>query len=179
MPPEQPMPSSGSPSSSQARAERIYETEDIILKAKMLEVEFLDKIAYLIDNESLSRRAKMALTSLICMAFDKNVVLANNPDIELRMLRFDEALNKTKLSYSRPDAMNPAIVYLHENIRQAFRDFVSRSYMMNERRMQGERKSVTESVMTPQEIQDRTGQPPQQRKHGFGKLGELFGGGGS
>jgi hypothetical protein len=108
------------------------------------------------------------------MAFDKNVVLANNTDIELRILRFEEALNKTKLSYSRPDVMNPAIVYMHENIRQNFRDFVSRSIGMGERRMQGERKVIQGVYNVPQSEQSGGMQP--QRKHGFNILGKIFGG---
>ena len=171
---QQGQPSSGTQMGGQGRADRIYESEEIIQKAKMLESEYVDKVIYLIEQESLSRRAKIALASLVYMAFDKNVVLANNTDIELRILRFEEALNKTKLSYSRPDVMNPALVYMHENIRQNFRDFVSRSIGMGERRMQGERKVIQGVYNVPQSEQSGGMQP--QRKHGFNILGKIFGG---
>jgi hypothetical protein len=168
--------SSNIPQGNQQRAERIFETEELILKAKMLEVD-LEKTIYLIENESLSRRAKMALFALIFSAFDKNVVLANNPDIDLRVLRFEEQLNKTRLSFSRPDAMNPSIVYIVENIRQSFRDFVSRSYNMTERRLQGERKSVQiSSFEQPTPEQAQAGQP-NQRRNGLDRIMGLFGGG--
>jgi hypothetical protein len=163
---------SGATMGGQSRADRIYETEELILKAKMLEVEFVDKAIILIEQESLTRRAKLALASVVYMGFDKNAVLANNPDIEARVLRFEEALNKAKLSYSRPDAMNPAIVYLHENIRQAFRDFISRSINMGERRMQSEKKVVNVLSSPEQEAAQRQ---PQQRKHGLDIIGTLTG----
>lgn len=165
------MPTSGASMGGQGRAERIYETEELVLKAKMLESDFVDKAIMLIEQESLSRRAKIALASAVFMAFDKNAVLANNPDIDVRVLRFEEALNKVKLSFSRPDVMNPATVYLLENIRQAFRDFVSRSVNMNERRMQGERKVV--SVYNTPESDERERQSNPQRKHGFDLLGKI------
>lgn len=159
----------------QTRADRIYETEELVLKAGMLEVQFLDKILHLIDQESLTQRAKLALASVVLMGFDKNVVLANNPDIDIRVLRFEEALNKAKLSFSRPDAMNPATVYLVENIRQAFRDFVSRSFNMTERRMQGEKKTV--SIYTPDSAMQQGGGGQQQpRRHGLDLVGKIFGG---
>lgn len=159
----------------QSRADRIFETEELILKAKMLEVEFTEKVLLLIDQESLTQRAKLALAAVVLMGFDKNVVLANNPDIEVRVLRFEEALNKAKLSFSRPDAMNPATVYLVENIRQAFRDFVSRSINMTERRLQGERKVVNVSSFGDGSAGDQGGQNRQPRKHGLDVIGKLFG----
>lgn len=159
----------------QSRADRIYETEELILKAKMLEVEFVDKVIYLIEQESLSKRCKIALASVVYMGFDQNAVLANNVDIEIRILRFEEALNKARLSYSRPDVMNPAVVYLHENIRQAFRDFISRSINMGERRMQSEKKVV--SVYNTPESDAAARQQGVQRNHGF-NLREILGGGG-
>jgi hypothetical protein len=160
---------SGAAMGGQQRAERVYETEEIILKARMLEVDFIANIIFLIEQESLSKRAKIALASVVYMGFDKNAVLANNPNIDERVLRFEEALNKAKLSYSRPDAMNPAIVYLHETIRQSFRDFISRSINMGERRMQGEKKLV--SVYNTPESDEREriqrAQQGGQRKHGL------------
>jgi len=173
--PSQQQAQSGASMGGQNRADRVYETEELILKAKMLEVDFIEKAIYLIEQESLSKRAKIALASVVYMGFDKNAVLANNPDIETRVLRFEEALNKAKLSYSRPDVMNPAVVYLHENIRQAFRDFISRSVNMGERRMQSEKKLV--SVYNTPESDERARQQQMggQRKHGF--IIDLIGGG--
>jgi hypothetical protein len=133
------------PETAQARAERIYEAEEIIHKASMTDSDYRLTLVALVRDELLSQRCKMALYAVIYMAFDKNVVLANNADIELRILRLKEALNKAKLSYTRPDVMNPAIVYIHETIEQHFRDFSSRSFRMGERIMQGERKIVQES----------------------------------
>ena len=162
----------------QSRADRVYETEELLLKAKMLESEYFDKFVLLVDQESLSKRAKLALVAVAAMAFDRNAILANNPDVDLRCLRFEEALNKAKLSYSRPDAMNPAIVYLHENLRQSFRDFVSRSVNMGERRMQGEKKIISGVYnMSEAEARGSAGPPQQERKHGFNLLGKLMGGG--
>lgn len=168
---------SGAAMGGQNRADRVYETEEIILKAKMLEVDFIGNIIYLIEQESLSKRAKIALASVVYMGFDKNAVLANNPDIDTRVLRFEEALNKAKLSYSRPDAMNPAIVYLHETIRQSFRDFISRSVNMGERRMQSEKKLVS-IYNTPESDERERIQRAQQgggRKHGFDIVGTIMG----
>lgn len=170
-----PTPSAVSSMGGQTRADRIFETEELVLKAKMLEVEFTDKVLHLIDQEALTQRAKLALAAVVLMGFDKNVVLANNPDIEVRVLRFEEALNKAKLSFSRPDAMNPATVYLVENIRQAFRDFVSRSINMSERRMQGERKTVS-IYSSPDQPGGGGGGGQQPRKHGLDIIGNLFGG---
>ena len=147
------------------RADRLYESEEIVQKGKMLESDFFEKFVILVDNESLSKRAKIALISVAAMAFDKNAMLANNTDIEMRCLRLEEALNKAKLSYSRPDVMNPAIVYLHENLRQHFRDFVSRSLNMGERRMQAEKRTVNENYMTGGEA-PQPGQSNPPRKHG-------------
>ena len=162
----------------QSRADRVYETEEILLKARMLESPFFEKFVLLVDQESLSKRCKLALVSVASMAFDPNAILANNPDIDLRCLRFEEALNKAKLSYSRPDVMNPAIVYLHENLRQSFRDFVSRSADMGERRMQGEKKIISGVYqLSPEEARGAGSPPPQERKHGFNLLGKLMGGG--
>lgn len=159
--------------SQQSRADRIYESEEIIIKAKMLESEYLDKALYLIERAALTMRAKMALSSVACMGLDKNAVLANNVDIDQRVLRYEEALNKAKLSYTRPDVMNPDIVYIHENLRQAFRDFVSRSVGMNERKMQAERKVVSDQRITPT---DSNGNPIQtNRRHGFDLIKEKLG----
>ena len=157
----------------QSRADRIFETEELVLKAKMLESPFYERFILLIDQASLSKRAKLALASVASMAFDPNAILANNPDLEMRCLRFEEALNKAKLSYSRPDVMNPDIVYLHENLRQAFRDFVSRSYNMGERKMQGERKIVQQTNMATTDTSASA--PQQQRKHGFDLIKEKLG----
>lgn len=170
-----PSSSGASQLAGQIRADRVYETEELVLKAKMLEAEFFDKFVLLVDQEALSKRAKLALISTAAMAFDKNAILANNLDIDLRCLRFEEALNKAKLSYARPDVMNPAIVYLHENLRQSFRDFVSRSYQMGERRMQGEKKIIQGVYNVPES--EFTGKPQEPRKHGFGPLGEILSGG--
>ena len=148
------------------RSDRIFETEEAIQKGKMLESDFFEKFVILVDNESLSQRAKLALISVAAMAFDKNAMLANNTDIEMRCLRLEEALNKAKLSYSRPDVMNPAIVYLHENLRQHFRDFVSRSLNMGERRMQAEKRTINESYVSPGEAPQYGGNQQSQRKHG-------------
>lgn len=156
----------------QSRADRIYESEEIIIKAKMLESEYLEKSLYLIERAPISMRAKMALSSVACMGFDKNAVLANNPDVDMRVLRFEEALNKAKLSYSRPDVMSADIVYIHENMRQAFRDFVSRSFNMNERKMQAERKTTMVSQYQPTDAQGNVSQP---RRHGFEGIKEKLG----
>jgi hypothetical protein len=157
----------------QSRADRIYESEEIIIKAKMLESEFQDRAFGIVDSMALSMGAKLAIGGLIAMAFDKNVVLANNPDIDIRCLRFEEALNKAKLTFTRPDVMNQALPGMLENLRQAFRDFVSRSLNMNERKMQGERKSVITQNLGGQD-QHAPGVQPQ-RKHGFDLIKEKIG----
>lgn len=155
------------------RSERIYETEEIILKAKMLESEFMDRAISIINTMALTMAAKLSLISLISMAFDQNAVLANNPDVDLRILRFEEAMNKAKLTFSRPDVMNPALPGILENLRQAFRDFVSRSYNMGERKMQGERKIVQQTNMATTDTSASA--PQQQRKHGFDLIKEKLG----
>ena len=155
------------------RSERIYETEEIILKAKMLESEFMDRAVGIINTMALTMAAKLSLISLISMAFDQNAVLANNPDVDLRILRFEEAMNKAKLTFSRPDVMNPALPGMLENLRQAFRDFVSRSYNMGERKMQGERKIVQQTNMATTDTSASA--PQQQRKHGFDLIKEKLG----
>jgi len=157
------------------RADRIYESEEIIIKARMLETEFQDRAIGYVNAMALSLSAKLALGSLIAMAFDKNAVLANNPDIDIRMLRFEEALNKTKLTFSRPDVMNPGLPAMLENIRQAFRDFISRSLNMNERKMQGERKSVLQTNQSMNDVSAGAPQQQQPRRHGFEALGEKLG----
>lgn len=146
-----------------SRADRIFEREEIIHKASMMDSDFRVTLSAIIDEELLSRRCKLALISIINMAFDKNAVLANNPDIELRVLRFSEAMNKAKLSYTRPDVMNPAIVYIHETIIQHFRDFVSRSYNEGERIKQGEQRVVSESSVSQQVLPA----PAQEQRRGF------------
>jgi hypothetical protein len=72
--------------------------------------------------------------------------------------------------------MNPAVVYLHENIRQAFRDFISRSINMGERRMQSEKKVVS-VYNTPESDAAARQQGGAQRNHGF-NIREIVGGGG-
>jgi hypothetical protein len=156
---------SGMQQQGQSRADRIYESEDIIIKAKMLESEFQDRVFSIVEAMPLSMGTKLALGGLIAMAFDKNVVLANNPDIDIRCLRFEEALNKAKLTFTRPDVMTQALPGMLENLRQAFRDFVSRSLNMNERKMQGERKTVVTQNLGGQD-QSAPGIQPS-RKHGF------------
>jgi hypothetical protein len=160
-------------SGGQSRADRIYESEEIIVKARMLESEFQDKAIGYVNTMSLSMGAKIAMAGLIAMAFDKNVVLAHNPDIELRILRFEEALNKAKLSFTRPDVMNQGLPSMLENIRQAFRDFVSRSYNMNERKMQGERKTVVQTNMANTDSSALANNNP--RRHGFDLIKEKMG----
>jgi hypothetical protein len=161
--------------SQSARADRIYESEDIIIKARMLESEYQSKATGYVHSMALSLSAKLALSSLIAMAFDKNVVLANNPDIDIRVLRFEEALNKTKLTFSRPDVMNPGLPSMMENIRQAFRDFVSRSLNMNERKMQSERKSVLQTNSSMNDVSAGAPQQVPQKRHGFEAIGEKLG----
>jgi hypothetical protein len=146
----------------QVRAERLYEGEEILHKARLIESDYKETLRELIKNESLSARCKMALLNLVEANFDKNVILANNQTLELRKLQFELALNKTKLSYTRPDVMNPAIVYIHQNIRTHFYDYVSRSLKMREREQQSERKTV-------QHVEYSDAQPQQQQpKRGFG-----------
>ena len=159
--PSQPAVASQRPADSQVRADQRYETEEHVHKASMMDVDYKYTLVSLVSEGSFSQRCKMALYALINMAFDKNSVLAFNSDIDLRMLRFEEAMNKTKLSFTRPDVMNPDVVYIMENLRQNFRDYISRSKDGGERRMQGERKQVVTSEYRQSVQQD------QQEKRGF------------
>ncbi len=132
----------GAPQAPATRADRLYETEALVHKASMTDSDFRITIMRIIDQSLLSQRCKLALFAVVNMAFDKNVVLANNKDLERRILQFKEALNKAKLSYTRPDVMNPEIVIIHETSLQHFIDFVSRSEGGYEREKQGETKTV-------------------------------------
>lgn len=162
MPPQQQQQSQDAraPISPQSRPERLYESEEIIQKATLIASDYKETLTDIVLQESLSQRCKLALLSVINMAFDKNVVLAWNANLEKRKLQLEEALNKAKLSYTRPDVMNPALVYIHETIRQHFADFVSRSFNLTERKMQAERRTVagvtSSSSFDPQQS-DRRG----------------------
>ena len=162
---------------SSATADRTFETEENILRARMMEADIGPALLAAIEKMAFSRQAKNSLQAVVVAHFDKNAVLANNNSIDLRMLKLDAALNRAKLCMTRPDVMNPNLVTTMHLIKISFGDFVSRSYMGGERKMQGERKNISEAIVTPREYQEATGQPAQSQNRGkLDILGRMFGG---
>ena len=145
----------------QTSAQQIYEQEDNVHKARLIESDYRQSLSQLIFQEALTMRCKIALISFINQSFDKNAILAINTSLAQRKLEFEIGLNKTRLSYSRTDAMNPIMPSLHQNIRGHFSDFVSRSLKGDERNKQADR-STTQKV----EYNDRRNR--QEPKRGFG-----------
>lgn len=146
-----------------AKAQQLFEGEEILHKARLIESDYRESLKSQIQKESFTARAKLALIDLVDASFDKNVILANNSSLDLRKLSFRIALNKTKLSFTKTDVMNPAYVSMKQNIENHFDDFVSRSYRMMERERQAERKTVQN--VKYEDIPNQNAQPP---KRGFG-----------
>jgi len=82
-----------------------------------------------ISNTDFSAQCVNGFYKVLTSGFDKNAMLAKNdkPGIQMRILEFEIALNLMVVECHESDIQNPAFLTFLENIRQAFRDFVSRS----------------------------------------------------
>jgi hypothetical protein len=82
-----------------------------------------------ISNTDFSAQCVNAFYKVLTSGFDKNAILAKNDakGVMMRVLDFEIALNVMVTECHESDIQNPAFLTFTENIRQAFKDFVSRS----------------------------------------------------
>lgn len=99
-----------------------------------------------ITQTDLSGQCVDAFFKVITSGFDKNTMLARNDQkqIALRVIDFDIALNLMVNECHESDIQNKAFPNFVENIRQMFRDFVSRSATERDQLLR------QEYAMTPQ-----------------------------
>ena len=81
-----------------------------------------------------SHQCILEFHKVLTSGFDKNAILARNAYVDMRILDFDIALNLMIFACHESDIQNPAFLTFQENIRQTFKDFVSRSQDAEERR---------------------------------------------
>lgn len=111
-----------------------------------------------ISNTAFSAQCVNAFYKVLTSGFDKNAMLAKNTplDIRMRLIDFEIALNLMVLECHESDIQNPAYMTFVENIRQAFKDFVSRSGT--------ERDQLLRQEFGPVVQQQRQGQGPGQQQ---------------
>lgn len=111
-----------------------------------------------IANTDFSAQCVNGFFKVITSGFDKNTMLARNDQrqIAMRIIDFDIALNLLVLECHESDIQNPAFLTYTENIRQMFRDFVSRSATERDQLLRQE-------YAMPQQQQ----QQPSQQGHGI------------
>lgn len=80
-----------------------------------------------------SHQCVNAFFKVLTSGFDKNAILARNDNLDIRILDFEIALNLMVLECHESDIQNPAFMTFCENIRQMFKDFISRSKDASER----------------------------------------------
>ena len=117
-------------------AQRLYAGEGQIAKARLVASDYKNAALEIIDRAPFSLRAKLALANIVHMAFDQNVILARNDNLELRKLRLKLAMNYARLSMTKPDVLHPMLPLLEETIYQHFCDYVSASIGGGERKDQ-------------------------------------------
>jgi len=81
-----------------------------------------------------SHQCILEFHKVLTSGFDKNAILASNKKIEIRIIEFDLLLNFMVMPCHESDIQNPAFMTFQENIRQTFKDFVSRSQDAEERK---------------------------------------------
>jgi hypothetical protein len=124
-----------------------------------------------ISNTDFSAQCVNAFYKVLTSGFDKNSMLAKNDKkgIAMRILEFEIALNLMVVECHESDIQNPAFLTFTENIRQAFRDFVSRSSTERDQLLRQE--FITQQ---PQQRGDGQGQPitAMPRTGGMGRAGQ-------
>ena len=80
-----------------------------------------------ITQTDFSHQCILEFHKELTSGFDKNAILASNKKIDVRIIEFDILLNFMVMPCHESDIQNPAFMTFQENIRQTFKDFVSRS----------------------------------------------------
>jgi hypothetical protein len=124
-----------------------------------------------ISNTDLSAQCVNAFYKILTSGFDKNAMLAKNDakGVTMRILEFDIALNLMVVECMESDLQNPAFLTFTENIRQAFKDFVSRSLTERDQLLRQEYAPVMQNPRQGQGGQQSVTSMPQNR--GIGGIG--------
>ena len=118
-----------------------------------------------IAQTDFSHQCILEFGSLLKTAFDKNAMLARNDNLQIRIIDFELMLNFMVIPCHESDISNPKFLTFQENIRQMFKDFVSRSEFGDERaRLLKQEYQYTTPTNQPQQQsgQPQTFQPQQQ-----------------
>lgn len=128
----EPMPSQGAISSMDIgdlprTYDKYFSQAEYQFKSKLIGSVFASAIFDNIQGSDLSQQCKMEFYKVLVQAFDSNAMLAKNVNITIRYIDLDIILNMMIIGCHESDIQNPAFLTIQENIRQAFRDFVSPS----------------------------------------------------
>jgi hypothetical protein len=113
-----------------------------------------------ITNTDFSHQCILEFHKILTSGFDRNAMLANNPNLSARVTDFELLLNFMVLGCHESDLQNPAFLTFQENILSTFKDFISRSQSGKER----DKLLRNEYGVTTQE-------QPMPRERGFGTGG--------
>ena len=135
--------------------------------SSLIESESARRFFQQVTDTDFSHQCILEFHKVLTSGFDKNAILARNDSVDIRILDFDIALNLMIFGCHESDIQNPAFLTFQENIRQTFRDFVSRSQDAEERRRLLKQEYDVHYPTPPQQPQQS--QPPQQpqQKRGF------------
>lgn len=87
-----------------------------------------------ITTTDFSHQCILEFHKILTSGFDRNAMLANNPDISARVTDFELLMNFMVLGCHESDLQNPAFLTFQENILSTFKDFISRSKDAEERK---------------------------------------------
>jgi len=141
----------------------------------LIESESARRFFQQISDTDFSHQAILEFHKVLTSGFDKNAILARNADVDMRILDFEIALNLMIFGCHESDIQNPAFLTFQENIRQTFKDFVSRSQDAEERRrlLKQEFEHDVHYPPQPQQPQQQPfqgqQQPHQQKRGLFGR----------
>ena len=125
-----------------------FSKEDYRFRAKIISSEYATKCVELINQLDVSQSCKIALGDIINVHMDPNAVLARNDNITVRKLQLLIALNLAVCAYDGSDTQNPGLLNVQQAICDAFGDFVSRSFMGEERKRIGQSETISHQNYT-------------------------------
>jgi hypothetical protein len=107
--------------------DQFFSIAEYQFKSKLISSPFASAIFENISSSDLSQQCKLEFYKVLVQAFDSNAMLARNINIAIRYIDLDIILNLMIIGCHESDIQNPAFLTIQENIKQAFRDFVSPS----------------------------------------------------
>lgn len=141
------------------RMDQDFSREEWRFKSKIISSESAPENIITIINSPFSQAYKQALSQIIKVSFDPNVVLARNENVNIRILKLRIELNLSVATQSVSlDSTNTADLITHSAIEDGFADFVSRSAGGKER------DAITKSETVGTQHYTGLNQPQEQKR---------------